>query len=81
VSHGQAPGALPSLLVASDDVRRAQESKNGPDQIGHHLRHGPEETARSLALTELDVASGGLVFQFKLVAVKTVSWAHDDETP
>jgi hypothetical protein len=42
---------------------------------------GPEETARSLALTELDVASGGLVFQFKLVAVKTVSWAHDDETP
>jgi hypothetical protein len=69
------------LLVASDDVRRAQESKMGQTRLDTTVDTGPEETARSLALTELDVASGGLVFQFKLVAVKTVSWAHDDETP
>ena len=27
---------------------------------------------------QLDHVIGGLVFTFKLVAVKTVSWAHDD---
>jgi hypothetical protein len=30
---------------------------------------------------QLDKVTGGLVFVFKLVAVKTISWAHDDEAP
>ena len=30
---------------------------------------------------QLDKVTGGLAFVFKLVAVKTISWAHDDEAP
>jgi hypothetical protein len=30
---------------------------------------------------QLDKVTGGLTFVFKLVAVKTISWAHDDEAP
>jgi hypothetical protein len=36
-----------------------------------------ELTERELA----EVAGGFLAFTFRLVAVKTVSWAHDDEAP
>ena len=36
---------------------------------------------RELTPDELDRVAGGLTFTFKLVAVKTVGWAHDDETP
>jgi len=35
-----------------------------------------------LTANEMEHVSGGfLSFTFKLVAVKTVSWAHDDEAP
>jgi hypothetical protein len=34
--------------------------------------------ARELSSDELKLVSGG-AFTFKLVAVKTISWAHDDE--
>jgi hypothetical protein len=30
-----------------------------------------------LTADEMERVSGGLVFTFKLVAVKTISWAHD----
>jgi hypothetical protein len=38
-----------------------------------------EPTTRVTELTaaEMERVSGGLVFTFKLVAVKTISWAHD----
>jgi hypothetical protein len=31
-----------------------------------------------LTANEMERVSGGLSFTFKLVAVKTISWAHDD---
>ena len=35
-----------------------------------------------LTADEMEGVSGGfLAFTFKLVAVKTISWAHDDEAP
>jgi hypothetical protein len=41
----------------------------------------PDETIRDLAVRvsedELNDVKGGLSFVFKLVPVKTVSWAHD----
>jgi hypothetical protein len=54
-----------------------------------HVEHEPTSQARDLTnktreLTsdELEPVSGGfLQFTFKLVAVKTISWAHDDEAP
>ena len=39
-------------------------------------RQGPDEEILDLSLDELDEVAGGmLVFTFKLVAVKTISWA------
>jgi hypothetical protein len=44
----------------------------------------PMKALQTLSDSELTAVSGAsgkmfLVFTFKLVAVKTVSWAHDDE--
>jgi bacteriocin-like protein len=39
----------------------------------------PTKQVTELTADELESVSGG--FTFKLVAVKTVSWAHDDEAP
>ena len=36
------------------------------------------DAAGELSDQALDGVAGGLTFQFKLVAVKTISWAHDD---
>ena len=56
----------------------------------HTMQAEPMELAaraRGKELAELteqelaEVAGGFLAFTFKLVAVKTVSWAHDDEAP
>lgn len=55
------------------------------DNSSKHVEREPTSQARDLTneareLTsdELELASGGLQFMFKMVAVKTVSWAHDD---
>jgi len=37
--------------------------------------------ANELSDQQLDSVVGGLTFTFKLVAVKTISWASDDEAP
>jgi len=52
--------------------------KQAPVGLPTRVKHDGivELTDKSLA-----EAAGGLVFSFKLVAVKTVSWAHDDESP
>ena len=41
---------------------------------------GPTKRDELIELAEQQLAevTGGLVFTFKLVAVKTISWAHDD---
>ena len=41
------------------------------------------ERAKRDQLSEQDLAeiAGGLVFTFKLVAVKTIGWANDDSVP
>jgi hypothetical protein len=48
-----------------------------------HVEHEPTNQVTELTANEMERVSGGggipLVFTFKLVAVKTVSWAHDDE--
>ena len=41
-----------------------------------HFTTAPPQT--ELTTERLDEVIGGLTFTFKLVAVKTVSWAHDD---
>jgi hypothetical protein len=48
---------------------------------------GMSQPCKRDELTELttqelaEVAGGFLAFTFKLVAVKTISWAHDDQAP
>jgi bacteriocin-like protein len=50
-----------------------------------HVERELANQVTELTANELEHVSGGgggearLVFTFKLVAVKTVSWAHDDE--
>jgi hypothetical protein len=47
-----------------------------------HVERELTNQATELAVDEMERVSGGfLTFTFKLVAVKTVSWAHDDEGP
>jgi hypothetical protein len=47
-----------------------------------HVECKPTNQATELTADEMERVSGGfLSFTFKLVAVKTVSWAHDDEAP
>ena len=48
----------------------------GPvELIGHAQRNEPTELAEQQLA---EVAGGFLAFTFKLVAVKTISWSHDD---
>jgi bacteriocin-like protein len=49
-----------------------------------HVERELANQVTELTANEMESVSGGggearLVFTFKLVAVKTVSWAHDDE--
>jgi hypothetical protein len=46
-----------------------------------HVERGQTNQTTELTANEMERVSGGLQFIFKLVAVKTVSWAHDDEAP
>ncbi len=50
-----------------------------------HVERELANQVTELTENEMERVSGGgtpfLVFTFKLVAVKTVSWAHDDEAP
>ena len=47
-----------------------------------HVERELTNQVTELAADDLERVSGGfLAFTFKLVAVKTVSWAHDDEAP
>ena len=46
-----------------------------------HVEHELTDQVTELTVDEMERASGGLQFVFKLVAVKTVSWAHDDKAP
>jgi hypothetical protein len=50
--------------------------------MSQHVEREPTNQVTELTADEMERASGGfLAFTFKLVAVKTVSWAHDDEAP
>jgi hypothetical protein len=53
--------------------------------MAKHVARELTDQMTELTANEMERVSGGagtpLVFTFKLVAVKTVSWAHDDEAP
>ena len=47
-----------------------------------HVEREPTNQVAELTADEMErVSAGFLAFTFKLVAVKTISWAHDDEAP
>jgi hypothetical protein len=46
-----------------------------------HVEREPAKQVTELTADEMERVSGGLVFTFKLVAVKTVSWGHSDGVP
>jgi hypothetical protein len=53
--------------------------------MNKHVERELTNQVTELTANEMECVSGGggtpLMFTFKLVAVKTVSWAHDDEAP
>jgi len=46
-----------------------------------HTKQADPVEPTELTTQDLAHVAGGLTFTFKLVAVKTVGWAHDDEAP
>jgi hypothetical protein len=49
-------------------------TQNQPAEL---IERAKRDERTELAEQQLAEVSGGLVFTFKLVAVKTINWAHD----
>jgi hypothetical protein len=60
-------------------MAREHEKSGDPATTAELVDLQPE--VQDLSESEADNVRGGLVFNFKLVAVKTVSWESGDEAP
>jgi hypothetical protein len=69
-------------VTRADTAKLSSTSKPMEPVMSQHVEREPTNQVTELTADEMERASGGfLAFTFKLVAVKTVSWAHDDEAP
>ena len=70
---------MPLLLQEGIEVPKGFDVAVLADKDSISFNYVPQKTAGGAELPEetLENVVGGLTFVFKLVAVKTVSWAHD----
>jgi hypothetical protein len=71
------------VTVMRADISKIAFTSNPMEPVmTKHVERELTNQVTELTADEMERVSGGfLSFTFKLVAVKTVSWAHDDEAP
>lgn len=71
------------VTVMRGDISKIAFNSNPMEPVmTKHVERELTNQVTELTADEMERVSGGfLSFTFKLVAVKTVSWAHDDEAP
>jgi hypothetical protein len=70
------------VTVTRADTGKLSSTSNPMEPVmTRHVERELTNQVTELSADEMERVSGGLQFVFKLVAVKTVSWAHDDEAP
>jgi hypothetical protein len=73
------------VTVMRANIRKIGLTANPMEPVmTKHVERELTNQVTELTANEMECVSGGgtpLVFTFKLVAVKTISWAHDEEAP